>query len=244
MKKHILSFIAGIIATTAVMAQTINSTSVQIGDIAIPAFTITVPQDEDLVEDALKQKFKEAKVKTTKAHGYVAVIGQTFGAIGSSPVNFYTKLEGAGRRGKQGTTITFAAMASDVSVNQELVSSNTRDALSEFAQYVDHYEASQLLEEEQKKVQKAQKNLESAQKKAEGLAKDMEKAQSKISSKKDDIVKLNNKVTDIKKEITSLESEIRKTTEKKAEIDKQVEEAAQQLKNAQAEMQKYELRVR
>ena len=239
MIKRILFLIVALIATISIMAQSINETSVQIGDFTVPAYTVSVNKDVDLVEKALKGRLKDARLKTTKSQGFVAALDQICTDLAANPINFYTKVEEQGRRNNKTTVITFCATPVDLSMDQNMLNNNVQRFLSNFVNYINRYEASENIDAEQKNLKKAQKAMESAAATLAAIQKDLDKTNEKIEDRQKEIDKYKEKIADLMKEIKSLQSDQQKATSKKAEAEKKVNETTNAVKAIEATIQQH-----
>ena len=164
-------------------AQTVQETTIQYGDFTVPAFTLTVTQEQDIVVEALNQRLKESSVKSTKTSGYIAVLNQTFDAIYAQPVDFYAKVEEQGKKKDRVTVVTFFAKSPNLTISQNELNNNVRTFAEAFPRYVTKFEAQMKVGAEQKNLEKAQKNQAKAaaavEKIGKSIASDMEKIEKK-----------------------------------------------------------------
>lgn len=241
MTKKILSLAVAFFMFVGAKAQIVQETTVKIGDFSVAAYTVTINQNDDLTEEAMKARLKEAKLKTKKTDGFLACLGQTFTDISSSPINFYTKVEGQGKKDNRTSVITVAAVSSDINAsNNSSINDNVMLFLENFVTYVSKYEAKGNLEIAQKNLKKAQKTYQSAQSDKEKLEKNIKSSQEKIVDKRKEIEKYNEKIKDCQEDIRNIESDIKKNNDKRAEYDKKMSEADQIMKQAEAEVNKYQ----
>ncbi len=244
MTKRILSLAAAIMLMVGAKAQSVQETTIKVGDFTAPAYTVTINRDGDMTQDAMKQYLKDAKLKTKNADGFVACLDQVCAEISSTTINLYTKVVAQGKRDNKSAVITVSAVSKDLTVDQTTINNNTRRFLENFVVYVDKYEAMEKLEEAQKVLKKAQKAYESAVSDKEGLEKDIQKSQEKINDKKQDIEKYNEKIKTCQEDIKKYENDIKKNSDKRSDYDKKVSETQNVLKQAEAEVQKYEQLVK
>ncbi len=239
MIKHILASIAALMVLIPAMAQSINETNVQISDFTVPAYTVSVNKDADLVEDALKERLKDAKLKTTKTQGFMAALNQVCTDLAATPINFYTKIEEQGRRSNKTVVITFCATPVDLSMDQNMLNSNVQRFLSNFVTYIDRYEASEKITSEEKNLKKAQKAQASAAATFADLQKSINKTQEKIDAKQKEIDKYKEKIAELSKDIKSLQGDMQKDNTKKAEAEKKLNEANAAVKAVEATIQQH-----
>lgn len=230
-----------VLAITALMALSLNAqevkeTTVAIGNLNVPAYTLTIQKDKKLVQKALEQRLKEAKLKTKKADGFEASLGAVFAEISSTPINFYTKVDG----NSKSSTVTVCAISTDLSANQQTINNNVVNFLKNFSQYVDKREAAEHLEEAQEALKKAEKEKKNAEADLAKLEKAAKKSQDKIADLQSDIEKWNKNIANAEKEIKDLNADIDKATNGKIpDAKKRVQEAEKAFEEAQAIVEKY-----
>lgn len=218
------------------MAQEVKETQVKIGDLNVTAYTMTLQKDKKTVQKALEQRLKEAKLKTKKTDGFEASLGKVFSEISSTPVNFYSKVDG----NSSNATVTVCAMATDLSANQSNINSNLTRFLQNFAQYVEKVEAAAQLEIEQDNLKKAEKEYKSANSDLEKLQKNTKKDQEKIVDLQKDIEKWQKNIQSAEKEINSRKANIEKNSGNKlTDAQKRVQEAEKNVNSAKTEVEKY-----
>ena len=240
MTKRFLLLATAIMIFVGAKAQIIQETTIQIGDFKAPGYTVTLNHDGDLTKDAMKARLNEATLKTKNADGFVACLDQVFSDIVGKPINFYTKVEGQGKKDNKTAIVTVAAVCTDLTVDQSSLTNNVRSFLQNFITYVDKYESKENLEIAQKALKKAQKAHQSAVSDKEGLEKNIQSSQNKINDKKKDIEKYNEKIKTCQEDIKKYESDIQKYSGKRSDYEKKVSETDQVLKQAEAEVEKYQ----
>ena len=236
MMKKLILLPALLLAFGSAFAQKVESKNVQIGSITPQGFTVTIEKNVDLVKDAMEQRLDDAKLKTKKNEGFVVAFGQRFSEIDPEPINFYTKVEKAG---KNKTQVTVCAIPTDLSADQKELQNNLHNFLSNFVQYVNKFEARNNMEVEQGNLKKAQKKHASAVSVVEKLDKSIKNDQEKIADKKKDIEKYKQKIIECQEDIKKLEANIAKNQEKKKDAQKDVEDANDNVRNVQGEVEKY-----
>lgn len=239
MKRFFALCAALVLMGTAMYAQNVQETTVEIGEKKSPAFTVSLQQDADMVQGALTQMLKESKLKTKKVDGYVACIDQVVSALSTSSVNFYSKVEEQGRKSNRTTTVTFCVMANDLTLDQTALSLSTRKYLEDFVGYVARYEAQGKLSAEQDKLKKAQKEQKSATSELESLDKSIAADQKKIEERKSEIEKLQKKIADYEKEVSQLESRVNKNSGQRGKLESKVDEANRAVKGVEDEVERY-----
>lgn len=231
-----------VLAITALMALSLNAqevkeTTVTIGNLNIPAYTLTLQKDKKMVQKALEQRLKESKVKTKKSDGYEASLGVVFADIASTPINFYTKVDG----NSKSATVTVCAISKDLSVNQQNINQGVMNFLNNFTKYVDKMEATEQLEAAQEALKKAEKEKKNADSDLAKLQKATEKDRAKVADLQKDIEKWQKNISDAEKDIKDLNSKIDKATDGKLpDAEKRVQEAEKAVSEAQAIVEKYQ----
>lgn len=234
--KKILLLPAMLMAFTVVMAQSVESKSVQVGTVTAPGFSVTIEKKVDLVEDALNKRLKDAGLKTKKSEGFVAALDQLFAEIAADPINLYTKVE---KKSKNSALVTVCVIPTDLTADREVMQGNLRSFLEGFILYVNKFEAKRNMEAEQNNLKKATKVAASAVAAVEKLDKNIQKNTERIADKKKEIEKYNQKIKECQEDIKKLESDIAKDKEKKVDAQKEVEKANAGVKDVQGEVEKY-----
>ena len=235
MKKIFALAIAALLAVN-LNAQEVKETTVAIGNLNVPAYTLTIQKDKKLVQKALEQRLKEAKLKTKKTDGFEASLGAIFPDIANTAINFYTKVDG----NSKSATVTVAAISKDLSVNQQNINQGVANFLNNFVKYIDKMEATEQLEAAQELLKKAQKEQKSAASDLAKLEKATEKDRNKVADLQKDIQKWQKNIADAEKEIKSLNADIEKATDGKLpDAQKRVQEAEKAVNEAQAVVDKY-----
>ena len=237
MKKTLL-FACAILMLTGLRAQ-VNETTIQYGDFTVPAFTVSVKQNKDLVSEAIVQRLKEASVKTTKTGGYIAVLNQTFAEIYAQPVDFYAKVEEQGKKKDRETVVTFFAKSPNLTISQNELNVNVRRFAENFPAYVTRFEAQQNLGAAEKDLKKNQKNHEKAVAAAAAIDKEIASDQKKIEKKQAEIAKMQKKIEDLNKEIEKLNSNIEKNQGKQAGAKEKVKEANEAMQSSEDNVNSY-----
>lgn len=234
--KKLLLLPAMLMAFSMVMAQNIETKSVQVGTVTAPGFSVTIQKKADLVQDAMNKRLKDAGLKTKKSEGFIAALDQLFAEIATDPVNLYTKVE---KDSKNSATVTVCVIPTDLTADREAMMANVRRFTEDFVQYVNRFEAQNNMEAEKDNLKKAEKGQAKAVAAVEKLDKNIQKNKEKIADKKKDIEKYNQKIKEAQEDIKKLESEIAKDEQKKAGAQKDVEKANDNVRNVQGEVEKY-----
>ena len=229
LKKTIVAALVVLFGINA-MAQTVQEATVQVGTLTVPAYTLSVEKDVKLVQNALNQRFKDAKLKTKSSEGYQAVIDQLVPEISTVPVNLYTKVEEQGKKKNRVTVVT---------IDQNTLRANVRSYLEGFTSYLARYEANQNMQAEQKNLRQAEKAAAAAADAVSDLEKDIASDHKKIADKQNEIKKLQEKIKDLEKDIADLEKRIEKNSGKKVDAERKVEEAKEGVSAKQGEVERY-----
>lgn len=237
-KKVIVLALAAFIGTS-LMAQTVQETTTMVGEKTVTAYTVSLQKDVKMVQEAMNQRLKDAKLKTKKSEGFIAALDQVFTDISQNSLSLYTKVEEQGKRKDKVTVVTVCAISNDLTISQSAINSNVRNFVQNFVQYVNRYEAGQQMEAEQANLKKAEKAAGKAAAAVTDLENDITKAQKKIEDRRKDIEKYQQKIADCEKEIADLQKSIEKNTGKKAEAERKAEEANQNVKAVEGEVEKY-----
>lgn len=237
-KKVIVLALAAFIGTS-LMAQTVQETTTMVGEKTVTAYTVSLQKDVKMVQEAMNQRLKDAKLKTKKSEGFIAALDQVFTDISQNSLSLYTKVEEQGKRKDKVTVVTVCAISNDLTISQNSINSNVRNFVQNFVQYVNRYEAGQQMEAEQANLKKAEKAAGKAAAAVTDLENDITKAQKKIEDRRKDIEKYQQKIADCEKEIADLQKSIEKNTGKKAEAERKAEEANQNVKAVEGEVEKY-----
>jgi chromosome segregation ATPase len=236
MMKKMLFFSAALLLFVGVNGQSAQTTSVQVGPVTAPAFTITINKDVKLVQNAMNQRLKEADLKTKKSEGYVACLDQLFAEIATVPINLYTKVE---KESKGVAVVTVCVIPTDLTVDRETIQNNTRSFIEGFVKYVNRHEARENMEQQMENQKKAQKKVESAVSDVAKIEKNIKGYQEDIADKQKDIEKYREKIADCEKDIQKLQENIKKSEQKKADAEKEVEKARENLNEVTKEVDKY-----
>lgn len=239
MLKKVITLAFAAFMAMGMMAQSVQETTVMVGEKTVTAYTVSLQKNADLVQDAMNQRFKEAKLKTKKSEGYLAALDQIFPEISNVSMSLYTKVDEQGKRKDKVTVVTVCAISNDLTISQNAINSNVRNFVQNFAQYVNRYEASQNMATEQANLKKAEKAAGKAAAVVTGHENDIAKAQKKIEDRRKDIEKYQQKIMDCEKEIADLEKSIEKSTGKKVEAEKKANEAQQNVRAVEGEVEKY-----
>lgn len=233
----------GLTMMAGLKAQTVQETTVQYGDFTVPAFTLTVTQEQDIVVEALNQRLKESSVKSTKTSGYIAVLNQTFDAIYAQPVDFYAKVEEQGKKKDRVTVVTFFAKSPNLTISQNELNNNVRTFAENFQRYVTKFEAQMKVGAEQKNLEKAQKNQAKAAAAVAKIGKSINSDMEKIEKKKADIAKYQQKIDDCNKEIEKLQANIEKSKSKMDSAQQKANEADEAVRSSESDLNRYQQEV-
>lgn len=239
MIKKVIALSLAVFMGTSLMAQSVQETTTMVGEKTVTAYTMSLQKDVKLVQEAMNQRLKDAKLKTKKSEGFIAALDQVCPEISEASMSLYTKVEEQGKRKDKVVVVTVCAISNDLTISQSVINGNVNMFLQNFGQYVTKFEASQHMEAEQANLKKANKEAEKAAAVVTGLENDITKAQKKIEDRRKDIEKYQQKIADCEKEIADLQKSIEKNSGKKSEAEKKAEEANQNVRAAEGEVEKY-----
>ena len=154
-KKVIVLALAAFIGTS-LMAQTVQETTTMVGEKTVTAYTVSLQKDVKMVQEAMNQRLKDAKLKTKKSEGFIAALDQVFTDISQNSLSLYTKVEEQGKRKDKVTVVTVCAISNDLTISQSAINGNVRNFVQNFVQYINKYEAGQQMEAEQANLKKAE----------------------------------------------------------------------------------------
>lgn len=235
MKKLFFLAIAAILAVS-LNAQEVTETTVAIGNLNVPAYTLTLQKDKKVVQNALEQRLKDAKLKTKKSEGFEASLGAIFSEIAPMPINLYTKVDGNSKT----STVTVCAMSTDLSANQQTINTNVVNFLNNFNHYLIKREAAEQLGIAQNNLKKAQKDQKNAASELAKLEKSTKKSRKKIDKLEVNIRKWEKDIANAEKEMKKLNTDIEKATNGKLpEAEKKVQNADKAVIEAQAIVEKW-----
>ena len=239
--KKVITFAFAALMTLGLAAQSIVETNAQVGGLTVPAAAVTIQKDPKLVQDAMVQYLKDAKLKPQKdEQGYLMVANAFIEEISITNINFYTKVEAQGKKKSREALVTVCAISSDLVTNDpSVLRANAMRWLSGFANYVNRYEAQQNMYAQQDNLKKAEKEAAKAAAGVAALDKKIEKNNKKIADKQKEIKKLNQKIKDCEKDIKALETENEKIQGKRGDAEKKVDAANQNVNNVQGEVDRY-----
>lgn len=240
MKKTLTLAVAAMMSLS-LAAQTVSETTAQVGGLTVPAATVTLQKDPDMVQDAMLQYLKDAKLKPQKDdQGYYMCANAFIEEIAINDINFYTKVEAQGKKKNREAVVTVCALSSNLAMNDPAaLRDNAKRWLAGFASYVNRYEAQQQMKAEQGNLKKAEKAAAKAAAGVAALDKKIEKNNKKIADKQNEIKKLNQKIKDCEKEIKNLQADNEKIQGKRGDAEKKVDAANQNVNEVQGEVDRY-----
>ena len=239
MNKKVVFLTVAILLTGALKAQSIQDTVVRIGVQTVPGFYATISQDVKSAQEALKQKMKAAKLKTTNSEGYTASLGQVVPDLATVPVNLYVKIEEQGRRSEKATAITICAMPMNIADKVPDLNNYVRRYLEDLMKQTSRAEASEQLAASEKALKKAQKDYDNAVADLNKLDKELNKNSDKIASNQKEIEKLQAKLKSLEEDNAKMQKTLDKSDEQKAKLQKTIDESNQELQKAQGEVDKW-----
>lgn len=236
MKKLFVLAIAALMVAS-LNAQEIREATVAIGSLNAPAYTLTLQKDKKVVQKALEQRLKDAKLKTKKSEGFEACLGVVFNEIAPTPINLYTKVDG----NSKSSVVTVCAMSTDLSANQQTINARVVNFLNSFTQYLTKREAAEQLVVAQSALKKAQKEQKDASSDLAKLEKSAEKSRKKIEALDKNIKKWQQSITDAEKDIQKYNHDIEKATNGKLpDAQKRVQDANKAVDEAQSTVDKWQ----
>ena len=224
----------------AMMAQGIQETVVTVGELTVPAYTMSFEKtDVKTVQEAVKLRFSEARLKTKTIEGYLAVPEQLVAEIANAPVTLYTKVAEQGKKKDKKVVLTVCVTTTDLTIDQNMLKENVRSYMAGFPPYIDRYEALKIMNAEQANLKKAEKAAAAAASEVAGYDKSIVASQKKIADKQNEIKKLNEKIKQCEQDIKDLEKSIEKDKSKKAEAEKKAAAADEKVNSVRGEVERY-----
>jgi peptidoglycan hydrolase CwlO-like protein len=239
--KKVFSFAVAALMTLSLAAQTVTESIATVGGLTVPAASVTIQKDPKMVQDAMIQYLKDAKLKPQKDdQGYYMCANAFIEEIAITDINFYTKVESQGKKKSPEALVTVCALSSNIAMNDPAtLRDNAKRWLAGFTSYVSRYEAQQQMIAEQGNLKKAEKEAAKAAAGVAAIDKTIAKKQQKIADKEKEIKKLQQKIKDCEKDIKSLQSDIEKAQGKRGDAEKKVQAANQNVDNVQGEVDRY-----
>lgn len=237
MKKIVCLAVAALM-TLGLAAQSVTESTLQIGGLTVPAATVTLQKDAKLVQDAMIQYLKDAKLKPQKDdQGYYVCTNAFIEEIAIHDINFYTLVT---KSGKQEATVSVCALSSNLALNDpSTLRAGALRWLGGFVPYVDRYEASLNMQAQQDNLKKAEKQADKAAANVAAIDKKIAKKEKKIADLEKSIKKHQKDIQKCEKKIKELEADIEKTTGKRADAERKVDAANQNVNNVQGEVERY-----
>ena len=239
MKKIIVVAIA-LAMSFGLMAQSVQETVVTVGELTVPAFTMSFEKtDVKTVQEAVKLRLADAKLKTKTVEGYLAVPEQLIAEIATAPITLYTKVAEQGKKKDKRVVLTVCVTTTDLTIDQNVLKDNVRTYMAGFPPYIDRYENMKLMNAEQENLKKAEKAAAAAASDVAGYDKSIASSQKKIADKRAEIEKLNAKIKQCEQDIKDLEKSIEKDQSKKADAEKKAAAANQKVDSVRGEVERY-----
>ena len=235
--KKIFTFAVAALMTLGLAAQSVTESTLQVGGLTVPAATVTLQKDAKMVQDAMIQYLKDAKLKPQKDdQGYYVCTNAFIEEIAISDINFYTLVN----KKKKEAVVSVCALSSNLAMNDpSAMRAGALRWLQGFVSYVDRYEAGLNMKAQQGNLKKAEKEAAKAASAVAAIDKKVAKKQEKIADLQKDIKKYEQKIKDCEKEIKALQADIEKTTGKRADAEKKADAANQNVNNVQNEVDRY-----
>ncbi len=237
--KKLSIFAAAVLMSLGLNAQNIQETVIAIDNLTVPAVTLSTDKDIKMVQDAMNQYLKEAKLKTEKSGGFTIAFNANIPTIASAPVHLYTRVETQGKGKNKTTLVTIATICTDLTIEPGILRSNTRSWLEDFYPFMGRYEASLQMAVEQQNLKRAEKVADKAVSEMNSIEKSIADKQEKINDKKKEIAKLNERIKQCEQDIKKLESDIQQLNKAKGNAEEKVQSANQNVNNVQGEVEKY-----
>lgn len=240
MIKKVLVAAIAMAMSFGLMAQSVQETVVTVGGLTAPAFTMSIEKtDVKTVQEAVKLRFSDAKLKTKTIEGYLAVVEQVVAEIAPAPVTIYTKVTEQGKKKDKKVILTVCVTSTDLTIDQNVLKDNVRTYMAGFPPYIDRYEALKIMNKEQENLKKAEKAAAAAASEVAGYDKSIASSQKKIADKRNEIKKLNDKIKQCEQDIKDLEKSIEKDQAKKAEAEKKAAAADEKVNSVKGEVERY-----
>ena len=238
--KKIFTFAVAAMMSLNLMAQTPTETTATVGNLNVPACTVTLQKDAKMVQDAMAQYLKDARFKAQKDdQGYLMVPNAFIEEIAISNINLYTKVEKTGKKKNPEATVTVCVISTDLTIDPTTLRNNAKRWLSGFVSYVDRYEAGLQMQAEQKNLKTAEKQAEAAAAAVTAIDNSVAKDQERIAKKQEEIEKYRQKIKECEAEIQKLQANIEKTEGKRGAAEQKVEQANQNVQGVQNEVERY-----
>lgn len=238
--KRVLTLAVAAMMSLNLLAQAPTETTATVGNLNVPACTVTLQKDAKMVQDAMAQYLKDARLKAQKDdQGYLMVPNAFIEEIAISNINFYTKVEKAGKKKNPQAIVTVCVISTDLTIEPASLRDNAKRWLSGFVSYVDRYEANLQMQAEQSNLKKAEKEAAKAAAAVTAIDKSVAKDRQRIVKKQDEIKKLQQKIKDCENDIKKLEANIEKTEGKRAAAEQKVDAANQNVQGVQNEVDRY-----
>ena len=240
MIKKMIAAAVAVVMSVGLMAQTVQETVVTVGELTVPAFTMSFEKtDAKTVQEAVKMRFSDSKLKTKTVEGYLAVPEQVIAEIAAVPVSLYTKVEEQGKKKDKRVVLTVCVTTTDLTIDQNVMKDNVRNYMSGFPAYIERYENLKIMNAEQANLKKAEKAAAAAASTVAGYEKSIASSQKKIADKQAEIKKLNEKIKQCEQDIKDLEKSIEKDRQKKAEAEKKAAAANEKVDSVRGEVERY-----
>lgn len=239
--KRAFTFAVAALMTLGLAAQSVTESTLQVGGLTVPAATVTLQKDPKMVQDAMIQYLKDAKLKPQKDdQGYYVCTNAFIEEIAINDINFYTLVTAQGKKKNREAVVSVCALSSNLAMNDpSAMRAGAMRWLSGFASYVDRYEAGLNAKVQEGNLKKAEKEAAKAAAGVAAIDKKIAKNQQKIADKQKDIKKYQEKIKDCEKDIKELQADIEKAQGKRGEAEKKVDAANQNVQGVQNEVDRY-----
>ena len=239
--KKIFTFAVAALMTLGLAAQSVTESTLQVGGLTVPAATVTLQKDPKMVQDAMIQYLKDAKLKPQKdEQGYYVCANAFIEDIAINDINFYTLVTAQGKKKNREAVVSVCALSSNLAMNDpSAMRAGAMRWLSGFVSYIDRYQAGLDMKAEQDNLKKAEKEASKAAADLAAIDKKIAKNEQKIADKQKEIKKYQDKIKDCEKEIKNLQADIDKTQGKRDAAEKKVDAANQNVNQVQGEVDRY-----
>lgn len=167
-------------------------TKLKVKKIEQPAIAMDYSFSEEAVENALKAKMADKRVKGGKSKGLYLYKAAVLDEVTATPLDYSFKTEEKGKKGKETTTL-YMIMEGDnaISVNPALISANAKSFLQNLVGNVEQSDLvlqikkqEEILVKEEKRLKNLKDDHSSLEKKLKENESDQEKQQRVINSQK------------------------------------------------------------
>lgn len=236
--KYILFSLSLFLFTTKTGFCQASETTAKLQKVSHPAFTIRYSQPADIVSGAIQQRLKKDGISSGTSKGIITSVNVHYPVLASIPVNLYFDVENAGRKGKNGSTVTlFISKENNNFINSGADPEIAKNAIL----YLDSLQAGIAVYALQQQVIQQQKIVDAKAKDYRKLLKASQKLQSKqfglqksFSSETNPAKqnKFRNKIRSLDKKINRIQANIKSDQHDLLQAKDQLSSLQQQLSQA------------